>query len=72
MSSNLISELRNMLDDIDALGAGPLTVDTHLIREAMAGLILAEQFRGHAEEDHDYNADPDAEFNRLGERVGVK
>jgi hypothetical protein len=38
ITGNLVSGLRNMLADIENLGAGPLTVDTALLRQAIAAL----------------------------------
>lgn len=38
MNGNLISALRNMVDEIEKLGAGPLTVDVSLLRQAIAAL----------------------------------
>lgn len=35
---NIASGLRNMVDDIEGLGAGPLTVDAALLRQAIAAL----------------------------------
>lgn len=35
---NIVSGLRNMLIDIEQLGAAPMTVDTNLIRDAIAAL----------------------------------
>lgn len=37
-NSNIASGLRNMLSDIEQLGAAPITVDTNLIRDAIAAL----------------------------------
>ncbi len=37
-NENIASALRNMVDDIHNLGAGPMTVDTALLREAIIAL----------------------------------
>jgi|GEM_PF-4797633 len=44
MSSNLISALRNMVDDIGNIGASPVTVDVVLIQQAIAALAPAEGY----------------------------
>lgn len=36
--TNIVSRMRNMLSDIEQLGAAPMTVDTNLIRDAIAAL----------------------------------
>lgn len=41
---NIASGLRNMVDDIEKFGAAPLTVDTSLLREAIAALTPPEGF----------------------------
>lgn len=41
---NIASGLRNMVDDIESLGAAPLTVDTALLRQAIAALTPPEGF----------------------------
>lgn len=44
ITGNLVSGLRNMLADIEKLGAGPLTVDTALLRQAIAALTPPEGY----------------------------
>lgn len=41
-NANLISALRNMVDDIDNLGAAPMTVDVNVLRQAIAALTPPE------------------------------
>lgn len=43
MNGNLISALRNMVDDIEKLGAGPLTVDVTILKQAVASLTIAQR-----------------------------
>lgn len=41
-NDNLISSLRNMVDDIENLGAAPLTVDVNVLRQAIVHLGMIE------------------------------
>lgn len=41
-NDNLISALRNMVDDIENLGAAPLTVDVNVLRQAIVHLGMIE------------------------------
>lgn len=41
-NDNLISALRNMVDDIENLGAAPLTVDVNVLRQAIVHLMMLE------------------------------
>lgn len=43
MNDNIISGLRNMLEDIEKLGAGPLTVDTLLLRQVIDALKTPDE-----------------------------
>lgn len=43
-SENIASGLRNMVDDIEKFGAAPLTVDTALLRQAIAALTPPEGY----------------------------
>jgi len=43
-NGNLISALRNMVDDIENLGAAPMTVDVTVLRQAIAALTLPEGY----------------------------
>lgn len=42
MPANTISALRNMVDDIEKLGAAPLTVDVSVLRQAIVYLGMLE------------------------------
>lgn len=42
VNGNLISALRNMVDDIEKLGAAPLTVDLDLLRRTITALTTSE------------------------------
>lgn len=44
MNDNLISALRNMVDDIENLGAAPLTVDVNLLKQAITALTPPEGY----------------------------
>lgn len=44
-AESIASGLRNMIDDIENLGAGPLTVDVVLLKDAIAALGYAETVR---------------------------
>lgn len=41
-NANLISALRNMVDDIENLGAAPMTVDVSVLRQAIVHLGMLE------------------------------
>lgn len=43
-NGNLISALRNMVDDIENLGAAPMTVDASVLRQAIVALTPSEGF----------------------------
>lgn len=43
-NGNLISALRNMVDDIENLGAAPMTVNVSVLRQAIAALTLPDAY----------------------------